>query len=296
MRLLSTSPSAAHPASPPPKIVQVSPEEKAAGVLSWKNLELANRALHHDGLVVLENAIEHSKLDFLNEKMVADARILQVAEDSPYNYNRGNIQQDPPLVRKFFDRDIFLNPLATQVTSSVLGPRPRLSFLSGNSAMPPTAEIEPQSQPTHSDADFAHPGSPFALVVNVPLVDMTVENGSTEVWLGTHALTSKEAQEGEHGERASGRIRKEVLEERRKVRGGLQPVVKKGSIVLRDLRLNAMSINFSEDLRADIEKHGSDLQVQATFSPEEEVLATYLKGKYGNAYYFDQKDRLDVDF
>lgn len=254
MRLLSTSPSAAHPASPPPKIVQVSPEEKAAGVLSWKNLELANRALHHDGLVVLENAIEHSKLDFLNEKMVADARILQVAEDSPYNYNRGlgpfthkrskittdpsrNIQQDPPLVRKFFDRDIFLNPLATQVTSSVLGPRPRLSFLSGNSAMPPTAEIEPQSQPTHSDADFAHPGSPFALVVNVPLVDMTVENGSTEVWLGTHALTSKEAQEGEHGERASGRIRKEVLEERRKVRGGLQPVVKKGSIVLRDLRL-----------------------------------------------------------
>lgn len=103
--------------------------------------------------------------------------------------------------------------------------------------MPPTAEIEPQSQPTHSDADFAHPGSPFALVVNVPLVDMTVENGSTEVWLGTHALSSKEAQEGEHGERASGRIRKEVLGERRKVRGGLQPVVKKGSIVLRDLRL-----------------------------------------------------------
>lgn len=57
-----------------------------------------------------------------------------------------------------------------------------------------------------------------------------------------------------------------------------------------------MTINFSEDLRADIEKHGSDLQVQATFSPEEEVLATYLKGKYGNAYDFDQKDRLDVDF
>jgi len=60
-----------------PKVVDVSPEEKSSGKLTWKNLELATRALHHDGLVVLENAISHSKLDFLNEKMVRDARILQ---------------------------------------------------------------------------------------------------------------------------------------------------------------------------------------------------------------------------
>src|SRR6187402_3768130 len=73
-----------------PRIVKVSPEEKSSGVLTWKNLELANRALHHDGLVVLENAISHSKLDFLNEKMVRDALTLQSAGDeSPYNYNKG---------------------------------------------------------------------------------------------------------------------------------------------------------------------------------------------------------------
>jgi hypothetical protein len=73
-----------------PKIVNVSPEEKARGLLTHKNLELANRALHHDGLVVLENAISHDKLDFLNQKMVEDARMLQAkGEDSPYNYNKG---------------------------------------------------------------------------------------------------------------------------------------------------------------------------------------------------------------
>lgn len=73
-----------------PKVVQVSPEEKSSGRLTWKNLELASRALHHDGLVVLENAISHSKIDILNEKMVADARILQAAGDaSPYNYHKG---------------------------------------------------------------------------------------------------------------------------------------------------------------------------------------------------------------
>jgi ectoine hydroxylase-related dioxygenase (phytanoyl-CoA dioxygenase family) len=148
-----------------------------------------------------------------------------------------NIQQDPPLTSRYFSREIFLDPLATQVTSSVLGPRPRLSFISGNSALPPSAGIEPKAQPTHSDADFAHPNSPFALVVNIGLIDMIPENGSTEVWLGTHSLSSKEAQEGDHGERASGMIKKDWLEKRREERPPAQPIVRKGSIVLRDLRL-----------------------------------------------------------
>lgn len=73
-----------------PHIVNVSPAEKSAGALNWKNLELATRALHQDGLVVLENAISHSKLDFLNKKMVQDALTLQSkGESSPYNYNKG---------------------------------------------------------------------------------------------------------------------------------------------------------------------------------------------------------------
>ncbi|KUJ17911.1 phytanoyl-CoA dioxygenase family protein [Mollisia scopiformis] len=305
-----------------PHIVKVSPEEKSSGSLSWKNLELATRALHHDGLVVLENAISHAKLDFLNQKMVQDALKLQSAgENSPYNYNKGNIQQDPPMILEFFDKEIFLNPLATQVTSSVLGPRPRLSFMSGNSALPPTLDSPPQAQPTHSDADFVHPSSPFALVVNVPLIDMTPENGSTEVWLGTHVV-GKEAQEGEHGERASGRIKSEFLEKRREERPPSQPVVKKGSIVVRDLRLwhggmpnytgdvrvmlamihfapwyrNAMQINFAEELGPGLESFGRDLQVQGKLMPEKDILDKYLKGAYGNAYDFNQQERLDVVF
>lgn len=121
-----------------------------------------------------------------------------------------NIQQDPPAVKKYFDPQIFLNPLATQVTSTILGPYPRLSFLSGNSALPPTAGSPPMSQPIHSDADLEHPNCPFALVVNVPVVEVTPENGSTEVWLGTHHSTIT-SQEGKHGERASGRIKKDLL-------------------------------------------------------------------------------------
>ena len=120
-----------------PISVKVSPQEVSAKRLTWQNLELATRAIHRDGLVILEDVIDRSKLDSLNHEMVEDALRLQAAGDaSPYNYNKGNIQQDPPATKQYFEPSIFLNPIATQVTSSILGPRPRLSFLSGNTALP----------------------------------------------------------------------------------------------------------------------------------------------------------------
>ncbi|KAG9775406.1 hypothetical protein KCU88_g5106, partial [Aureobasidium melanogenum] len=116
--------------------------------------------------------------------------------------------------------------------------------------MPPTLGSEPQRQPVHSDADFAHPGHPFALVVNVPLIDMKPENESTEVWLGTHQDYGLEAQEGAHGERNSGRIRQSLLEERSKTSAPSQPFTPKGSIIVRDLRLwHAGMPNYTDDVR-----------------------------------------------
>lgn len=79
---------------------------------------------------------------------------------------------------------------------------------------------------------------------------MTPENGSTEIWLGTHNIADYSAQVGKHGERASGVIKKDVLEERRTERPPSQPVVKKGSVVIRDLRLwHNGRPNLTEEIR-----------------------------------------------
>lgn len=57
-------------------------------------------------------------------------------------------------------------------------------------------------------------------------------------------------QEGAHGDRASGRIKEHLLEKRREVRGELQPVIEKGSIIIRDLRLwHAGMPNWTNDIR-----------------------------------------------
>lgn len=69
--------------SPEPISIAVSAAEKSRGRLEQRNLEIATRALVRDGLVVLQDMIDHSVLDRLNEKMVKDAYELQGRKDSP---------------------------------------------------------------------------------------------------------------------------------------------------------------------------------------------------------------------
>lgn len=322
-------------ASTSPLTIKPSRDELSHGRLASRNLEKAVRSLHEDGLVVIEDAIPHEDLDHLNEKMVQDALYLQSrGKDMPFNYNVGNskhyplpqqrsakttltpssVQQDPPPTKEYFSQSIFLNPLATQITSTHLGPTPKWTFCSGNSAMPTT---NPQRQPIHSDADFAHPSHPFALVINVPLIDFTPENGSTELWLGTHTgkLSGLRVQEGAHGDRASGRIKEHLLSERRKVREPSQPSISKGSIVVRDLRLwhagmpnwtdevrvmlamihfapwyrNPMRLEFSDSVK-DVVEAEKGLEIPVEWVREEQALGRYLNRGFGNSYDFGQAE------
>ncbi|KAF2473710.1 phytanoyl-CoA dioxygenase family protein [Lindgomyces ingoldianus] len=302
-----------------PISIQLSEAERKSGKLSQRNLETAARALQRDGLVVIEDLVPHDILDRMNEKMIKEAYELQGKKDSPFNFNKGNIQQDPLLTEEWFNEEVFVNPITTQVTSTALGPQPSLRFISGNTALPPTSTSPPTAQPTHTDADFDHPSLPFALVINIPLITMTPENGSTEIWLGTHASTSIADQEGARGDRASGRIKKGLLEERKKVRGPCQPVVKKGSVVVRDLRLwhggmpnlteeprvmlalihfapwyrNQMTVEFANELKPRLTVEKTGLQVAAKFVAGGELEKLYLNRPHGNFYDFDQIEKIE---
>ncbi|QRW23310.1 phytanoyl-CoA dioxygenase [Rhizoctonia solani] len=137
-----------------PKLRSLTPSasERAAGRFGPANLLLALEALHQDGIVEITDVVNENHLDALNERMIPDAYTLRDMRESPYNYNRGNIQQDPPPEPSLFFRDIFLNPFALQVSNAVLGNRPKMTFCSGNTALKST-----DRQPVHTDADFAQP-------------------------------------------------------------------------------------------------------------------------------------------
>ena len=67
-----------------------SPKELREGKLLPQNIERALYALNFDGLVVLENVIDHAHLNVLNEAMLTDTPYLaSLGEESPYNYHKG---------------------------------------------------------------------------------------------------------------------------------------------------------------------------------------------------------------
>jgi len=55
-----------------------------------------------------------------------------------------------------------------------------------------------------------------------------------------------------------------------------------------------MQVEFAEELRPTLEEYNPVLQIQSAFLPEKDILERYLNRGYGNAYDFDQQDRLPV--
>lgn len=94
----------------PPQVGIVKPSLAEIGNLRLdsRNLEKAVRHMYNDGLVVIEDVVPHEHLDHLNIRMKQDAETLLARGDkSPFNYNKGNIQQDAPPVANFFHPAIF---------------------------------------------------------------------------------------------------------------------------------------------------------------------------------------------
>jgi hypothetical protein len=208
------------------------PEEMAAGRYSAEKVALARKALLEDGIVILHDVADVSHLSAIRERMLEDVARILTREDVPFNFNSGNLQQDPPPFAPYLFRDVLLNDLVIQVTHSVLGNGLYNAFYSGNTALARSTS----RQPVHADLghlwpDMEHATPGYGYVVNFPLVDMDASNGSTEMWPGTHLDTSCAFQDVDI------KISEEKLEARRSVVPPVQPTVKLGSAVIRDIRM-----------------------------------------------------------
>ncbi|OKL56392.1 hypothetical protein UA08_08331 [Talaromyces atroroseus] len=211
-------------------VIHLTPQELNTKQLGSHNLQAAVEALHRDGIVVLNNAVNAAHLDKLNKRMVPEAQALYARETTHRNFgsSTGNIQQEPVLEQGYIFPDIIANPFAAQAVECMLGPNPALRFYSANTAFKATGR-----QPPHIDVEFDFPrGVPFGYCVNINLVDTSPQNGATEVWPGSHLATTVE-----HVSDTEPGIKRELVEARRKIRPPVQPTLPKGSLVIRDMRL-----------------------------------------------------------
>ncbi|EQB56309.1 hypothetical protein CGLO_03687 [Colletotrichum gloeosporioides Cg-14] len=225
--------------------IKISEEQRLSCIPSAEIVGEAVGILNRDGIVVLENAVDEEHLRILNDKLCSEVPAL--IEDPNTHWNggkaRGNISQPPPFEPEYMFADIWANPFAIAIISALLGPRPHVNYVNGNTALPHTHG----RQEVHADLMFNYPPDVFAIVANYYLCDTDDSNGATEVWLRSHKDTHFDLHQP-----SEAWIRKEIVEERSRTTKfpPIRPAVKRGSLVLRDLRLwHAGRANPSNDPR-----------------------------------------------
>ncbi len=204
---------------------------------------------HRHGFVILENAIDPDLIDRTRVGMIHDAGLMQ---DYPERYGivfnngveRTNFSMTPDLNDEELHMGLWGNRHAAAIMQQIIGPRPQLRWASSNVAIPSRGNAR---QAVHSDAYADILPFPSCIEVNIYLNDNGVspENGSTEIWPGTHVFTEKD-----HINHGRGWIKKSALNKRARVCPPIQPTIPKGSLMLRDFRLwHAGMPNPSEGLR-----------------------------------------------
>ncbi|MAE59735.1 MAG: hypothetical protein CMJ49_00090 [Planctomycetaceae bacterium] len=219
--------------------ITITNAERSAQSMARDKLAAAVQSIRELGCVILENAIDREPLDILRDKMTDDTHQILAAQNAGRDvvgWKKGHLQQRPPPNLPYVFRDIVANPLIVQVTRAVLGDGLFNAFYSGNTNVPGS-----DPQPIHRDArslwtdnDLAHPAS--TLVVNISPIDVHADNGSTEIWPGTHLLC------GEPNEQA--------ISQRRTVAPPTRVTAPVGSAVIRDIRLWHRGVpNTSDQIR-----------------------------------------------
>jgi Phytanoyl-CoA dioxygenase (PhyH) len=206
--------------------MKISAAELQAGAMNDENLKIAVRTLKECGFVVLEDVLAREWVD--RTRQVCDeilGRYMRtLCPEKRQTMERTHAAMFPPACSPFMDAVAIENPFAVQVTEAAIGPDFFCTFYNTNTQWPHSG-----MQHVHRDFDHLFPGFPVPLpitqvIVNIPLIDFTLENGATEVWPGTHLIVDEPPKDGE------------ALEERAKCLPSVRTTVSAGSIVLRDMR------------------------------------------------------------
>jgi ectoine hydroxylase-related dioxygenase (phytanoyl-CoA dioxygenase family) len=196
--------------------------------LSKSSLEQATREFREAGYVVLEGVLPPDWVSTM--RGACDRELIRYLKDETRRQrylveNRGHVGMYPPRIMPFMDPLAIENPFAVQIMKEALGPDFFCTFYNTNTAWPGSTV-----QRLHRDTHLLFPETPVALpahtvVVNISLVDFTVENGATELWPGTHLIVDTPED------------RNRTFEERASALPSVRATMLAGSVVVRDLRL-----------------------------------------------------------
>ncbi|WP_054026058.1 phytanoyl-CoA dioxygenase family protein [Bacillus sp. FJAT-28004] len=165
--------------------IQLTEQERATKQLSPETLEIAVEQVLTNGYVLFDKVLSEEKIAHIKQSF--DPLFDEFIERKGYNTGTNRAQMFLPFMQPYIDEDVISNSIATAVLDKILGEGNRCTYLASDTPMPGS-----DYQNVHCDImplfpDLSIPLPIFSLVVNIPLVDVTEENGPLEVWPGgTH--------------------------------------------------------------------------------------------------------------
>lgn len=168
--------------------MKLSPEEIEKGQLNLDTMTQALTLIKVNGYVVFESVLPE---DFIEELYTEHQRIFDKYLENPDpTFGKNHYRTYLPFRMPFADERVIANTLVIPLLNSLLGKDFVCHYLASNTCIPGS-----EFQPAHSDVYPLFPGTdikppPYHMVVNIPLVDVTEENGPVEFWAGgTHLNT-----------------------------------------------------------------------------------------------------------
>jgi hypothetical protein len=187
-------------------------------------LAIALREMRDAGLTTIENALPQQVIEDL--RTAYDSMLESSPEGRVQNTSgQQHLQMQLPLQPPFSDPLVVTHPALRQVATALLGDGFTCCYYNSNTALPGSTfqRVHRDSSPLFG-SEGGVPTPTVGLVVNIPLVDFTLENGSTEVWPGTHLIVDQPDETA-------------TLDDRVAPLASARVNVRAGSIVLRDLRV-----------------------------------------------------------
>ncbi|RMX95086.1 hypothetical protein D0868_11933 [Hortaea werneckii] len=187
-----------------------------------------------DGVLVLENVIEVEHLDRLRELLQPTAEEIAQDDthDSDFEKHPRIMDQALPTMLDFMFEDVWSNRIAVSILQSLAGPNLRCHYANANASLKAGGR-----QLVRNDFDKPHPVNSFAFIINIPLSDMDEENGSPELWPGSHRDSFIQQHVTLPNDEWGFAIKPALVEQRRNISPPVQPTVRKGSLIIRDIHL-----------------------------------------------------------